>query len=105
MPKVATMKSLRLSRTTIERKTRCAQTLSPGESERVLGVLALVGKVQAAIEEERTSYFDAAKWLARWLVAPFPALGDATPSSFLDTMEGQKYVGNLLETAGSGAYA
>jgi hypothetical protein len=39
------------------------------------------------------------------LAAPLAALGGETPGSFMDTMEGQKYVGNLLEMAQSGAYA
>lgn len=105
MPKEALMDSLGLSRATINRKVQREQALSPGESERVMGMQALIGQVQAMIDTECAPDFDAARWLANWLAAPLPALGGATPASFMDTVEGQKYVGNLLEMAQSGAYA
>jgi putative toxin-antitoxin system antitoxin component (TIGR02293 family) len=105
MPKEAFMDALGLSRATIHRKVQREQTLSPEESERVMGIQTLIGQVEAMVGKESAPDFDAAKWLASWLTAPLPALGGATPASFLDTVEGQKYVGNLLEMAQSGAYA
>ena len=105
MPKEALMDSLGLSRATINRKVQREQALSPEESERVMGMQALIGQVQTMIEAERAPEFDATKWLANWLAAPLPALGGQSPGSFMDTVEGQKYVGNLLEMAQSGAYA
>ena len=105
MPKEALMDWLSLSRATVNRKVQREQTLSPGESERVMGMQALIGQVQSMIDTESAPGFDAAKWLANWLAAPLPALGGATPASFMDTVEGQKYVGNLLEMAQAGAYA
>lgn len=103
--KEALMDSLGLSRATINRKVLREQALSPEESERVMGVQALIGQVQAMIDAESAPEFNAAKWLANWLSSPLPALGGATPGSFMDTVEGQKYVGNLLEMTQSGAYA
>lgn len=105
MPKEALMESLGLPRATINRKVQRDQTLSPQESERVMGMQALIGQVEDMIDAESHPEFDAAKWLATWLAAPLPALGGATPASFMDTVEGQKYIGNLLEMAQSGAYA
>jgi len=105
MPKEALMDSLGLSRATINRKVQRDQSLSSEESERVMGMQALIGQVQAMIDTESAPDFDAAKWLASWLATPLPALGGAKPASFLDTVEGQKYVGNLLEMSQSGAYA
>ena len=105
MPKEALMDSLGLSRATINRKVQREQALSPEESERVMGMQALIGQVQAMIDPESAPEFNAAKWLANWLGAPLPALGGAKPGSFMDTVEGQKYVGNLLEMTQSGAYA
>ncbi|MYM95718.1 MbcA/ParS/Xre antitoxin family protein [Duganella vulcania] len=49
--------------------------------------------------------FDAEHWLAGWLAKPLPALGGATPASYLDTFEGQKLVAELLSMMQSGAYA
>jgi uncharacterized protein (DUF2384 family) len=99
------MDSLGLSRATVNRKVLRDQALSPEESERVMGMQALIGQVEAMIDTDSAPEFDAAKWLANWLAAPLPALGGATPASFMDTVEGQKYIGNLLEMAQSGAYA
>lgn len=105
MPKEALMDSLGLPRATINRKVLRAQALSREESERVLGMQSLIGQVQAMVDAESAPEFDAAKWLARWLAEPLPALGGATPGSYMDTVEGQKYVGNLLAMAQGGAYA
>ena len=105
MPIKALIDSLGLSHTAIKRKVQREHALSPGESERVMGIQALIGQVQAMIAPESTAEFDAAIWLANWLVNPLPALAGATPASFMDTVEGQKYVSNLLEMSQSGSYA
>lgn len=104
IPKEALMDALGLPRATVNRKVLRAQSLSPDESERVMGIHALIGQVQSMIDTDSAPDFDAAKWLANWLAAPLPALGGATAASFMDTVEGQKYVANLLETTQSGAY-
>lgn len=97
IPKEALMDSLGLSRATINRKVQLDQALSPGESERVMGMQSLIGQVQAMIDAESAPDFDAAKWLAQWLAAPLPALGGNTPGSYMDTVEGQKYVSNCQQ--------
>lgn len=105
IPKEALMDVLGLSHSTINRKVQREQVLSPEESERLMGMEALIRQVEAMIDTKSAPEFNAAKWLAKWLAAPSPALGGAAPGSFMDTVEGQKYVGNLLEMAQSGAYA
>lgn len=106
MSKESLLSSLGLSRATISRKEKDATVLSRDESERVLGVEALVGLVQTMVEESGDpAGFDAAHWLARWLGTPLPALGGETPASYLDTFEGQKLVADLLSMSQSGAYA
>jgi uncharacterized protein (DUF2384 family) len=98
--------SLRLSRATISRKEREGALLSSDESERVLGVEALIGLVQAMVEQSgNPAGFDAARWTGAWLAQPLPSLGGATPASYLDTFEGQKLVAGLLSMSQSGAYA
>lgn len=98
--------SLGLSRATISRKEKDATLLSKDESERVLGVEMLIGLVQTMVEQSGDpAGFDAARWLAGWLISPVPALAGETPASYLDTFEGQKLVANLLATMQSGAYA
>lgn len=98
--------ALRLSRATISRKERDGAALSSDESERVMGVEKLIGMVQTMVEESgKPEGFDASRWVSTWLAQPLPALGGATPASYMDTFEGQKLVGELLAMSQSGAYA
>lgn len=106
MSKELLLGSLGLSRATISRKERDASVLSKDESERVLGVASLIGKVQTMVEESGSpDGFDAPRWVADWMTKPLPALGGATPASYMDTFEGQKLVIDLLSMSQSGAYA
>lgn len=104
--KDALIETLRLSRATLNRKSRAEQPLSQDESERVLGMVALIGQVQVMIEEAGDGTpFDAAAWVASWLQRPVPALGGRKPAEFMDSVEGQKLVAHTLAMAHSGAYA
>ena len=106
MSKELLLGSLGLSRATISRKEKDETALSKDESERVLGVATLIGKVQTMVAESGDAAgFDAARWVADWLAKPLPALGGATPASYMDTFEGQKLVAELLSMSQSGAYA
>lgn len=106
MSKELLLGSLGLSRATISRKEKDETALSKDESERVLGVATLIGKVQAMVAESGDpTGFNAAHWVADWLSKPLPALGGATPASYMDTFEGQKLVMELLSMSQSGAYA
>ena len=97
---------LGMSRATISRKEKNAALLSKDESERVLGIEMLIGRVQAMVEQSGDpTGFDAARWLAGWLANPMPALAGATPASYMDTFEGQKLLANLLAMSQSGVYA
>lgn len=106
MSKEFLLSSLGLSRATISRKEKDASLLSKDESERVLGIETLIGMVQAMVEQSGDpAGFDAARWVSDWLSKPLPALGGATPASYMDTFEGQKLVTELLSMTQSGAYA
>lgn len=96
---------LGLSQATINYKVKQKLPLSPEETERLIGLESLLGQVEAMADTASVPQFNAAQWLASWLTVSLPALGNATPGSFMDTMEGQKHVSNLLEMAQSGAYA
>jgi putative toxin-antitoxin system antitoxin component (TIGR02293 family) len=98
--------ALKLSQATVNRKAAQGKTLSPDESERVIGMAKLVGQLQAMIEESgNPEGFDAPAWLSRWLREPLPAFGGARPVDLMDTMEGQAMVANALAQSQSGAYA
>lgn len=99
-------KALNLSTATINRKAKDGATLSPEESERVVGFAKLVGQLEAMIQDSGdASDFDARAWMARWLTEPLPAFGGARPADLMDTMEGQGLVSDALAVIQSGAYA
>jgi putative toxin-antitoxin system antitoxin component (TIGR02293 family) len=106
LPKDFLIASLGIARATLSRKERTSKPLSPDESERLLGIKALIGQVQLMVEQSgNPEGFDAARWVSGWLNTPLPALGGRPPASYMDTVEGQKLVSNLLALAQSGAYA
>jgi putative toxin-antitoxin system antitoxin component (TIGR02293 family) len=100
------LKALKLSQATINRKARSDKPLTPDESERVIGMVKLVGQVQAMVEDSgEAEGFDAMAWLSRWLRESIPALGGARPFDLMDTMEGQALVSRTLAQMEGGAYA
>jgi putative toxin-antitoxin system antitoxin component (TIGR02293 family) len=102
----ATLKALNLSPATVNKKAKRNETLSPSETERILGIAKLVGQLEAMIEESgNLEGFDAPAWMARWLNEPVPALGGARPIDLIDTIEGQALVSATLAQVQSGAYA
>lgn len=91
---------------TINRKAKNQDVLSRDESERFIGLARLIGQVQAMVEESGDpTGFDAQAWTARWLSEPLPAFGGERPIDYMDTMEGQTLVANMLARIQSGAYA
>lgn len=75
-------------------------------NETVPGIASLIGNVQQMVGESGDpTDFDAARWVADWMTRRLPALGGATPASYMDTVEGQKLIAELLAMAQSGAYA
>ena len=102
----AGFKALNLSTATVNKKAKHGETLSPDESERVVGLARLVGQVEAMIQESGDpGGFDSGAWMARWLTEPLPALGGTCPADLMDTMEGQGLVAAALSSIQSGAYA
>jgi len=66
----------------------------------------LIGLVQTMVEQSgNPEGFDAKLWVCDWLSHPLPALGGKMPASYIDTLEGQKLVVELLAMSQSGAYA
>lgn len=74
-------------------------------SERVIGLMSLIGRVEAMVARHGATGFNAAKWLGTWLNSPLPALGGVRPGSYLDTMTGQYLLNELIAMTESGAYA
>jgi len=102
----AVLKALKLSTATVNKKAKQEHTLSPAESERVIGMARLVGQVEAMIQESgNPEGFDALSWMSRWLQEPLPSLGGVRPMDLMDTMEGQALVSTTLAQIQGGAYA
>ena len=101
----AGFKALNLSTATVNRKAKLGETLSPEESERIVGFAKLVGQLEAMIQDSgNPANFDARAWMARWLTEPLPAFGGIRPADLIDTMEGQGLVSVALSQIQSGAY-
>ena len=99
-------RALGLAPSTIKRKLSRHQHLSSDESERVMGIVRLIGQVAVMLEESSNEKgFDAAAWLGRWLARPNPALGGERPLDYLDTADGRQMVSDLLGRMQSGAYS
>jgi len=106
MPQAAFLRSMRLSTATLNRKVSKHESLSPEDSERVIGMVKLIGQVKEMVRQSgELKGFDPAKWLAGWLQQSVPALGGSRPIDFMDTMEGQGMIAGLLAQMQSGAYA
>ena len=102
----AALKALNLSQATVNKKAKHGQTLSPDESERIIGLARLVGQLEAIVQESGNAQgFDAMAWMSRWLNEPLAALGGVRPIDLMDTMEGQGVVSTALARVQSGAYA
>jgi putative toxin-antitoxin system antitoxin component (TIGR02293 family) len=106
MSQAAFLQSMKLSTATLNRKVSRQENLSPEDSERVIGMAKLIGQVQEMVRQSgEPKGFDPAKWLAGWLQQTVPALGGSRPIDFMDTMEGQGIIADLLARMQSGAYA
>ena len=87
-------------------KAATRQVLHNQDASSVVGLLKLIGQVEVMVEESGISRdFVAARWLARWMDTPNPALGGKLPSHFMYLHEGQQLLSGLLAQTQSGAYA
>jgi putative toxin-antitoxin system antitoxin component (TIGR02293 family) len=97
---------VRIPRATGNRKISAAVDLNPDETEKMMGIMDLVGQVEKMVTESGdTLAFDAAQWTAHWLDEPNPALGNHTPGDLMDSAEGRVIVSRLVAQLQSGAYA
>ena len=106
MSKERLLAFLQFPRTTINRKIARNEALPPEFSERMIGLQKLIGQVESIMAESGVDRnFNAAHWVAKWLEQPLPALANAKPADYMDTVEGQELVSGLLARMQSGAYA
>lgn len=98
--------TLNIPRSTIDRRTRGGAPLTQAQSERLMGVIMLVGQVEEIMADagDDTADFDAGAWVSGWIVEPLPALGNRSAGELMDTAEGQQLVSRLLAQSVAGAY-
>lgn len=97
---------LQFPRTTINRRISKNEALPPEFSERMVGLQKIIGQVESIMADSGADPdFNAAIWVAQWLEQPLPALANAKPADYMDTVEGQELVAGLLAKMQSGAYA
>jgi putative toxin-antitoxin system antitoxin component (TIGR02293 family) len=99
--------ALDISVPTLNRRARQEAALSTPDSERVSGVVQLVGMVErwaAELGDDAPDDFVPTAWLGEWLTTANPALGGAAPLTLLDTAEGRTLVTQVLGSLESGAF-
>ena len=97
-------KLLGLYPSSIARKINGQKMLSPEQTERVAGVLYLIGQIEVMVKKNTDEVFDAKKWFSRWIWEPVPALEGKPAAEYLDTHEGQRLISRVLSAAVSGVY-
>jgi len=106
IPKERIFYALQLPRSTVDKKAAQKGTLPREQAERVLGLGRLIGQVKVMVSQSgNPEGFDAAKWVAHWMDEPLPALGGKAPAEYMDTVEGQAMISNLIAKIQSGAIA
>lgn len=99
---------LGVPKATAEKKAAAGELVSGSGGQAAVGMIRLLGIVQAiatnstAVEAKRG--FDAARWLGQWIERPQPALGGRRPADLIDTPTGVEVVARLLGSIESGAY-
>lgn len=97
---------LKLSSTTLNRRGTADARLSLEQSERAVGLAAMIGQAEAMVRESGAADgLDASTWLAGWVTSPLPALGGECPIEYLDTWEGRGIISRFLAQMQSAAYA
>lgn len=82
---------------TVERKAYLGERLNPWQSERVLGLEALV-HVAWDHAPGAHNYDEVAQWLGDWLLTPHAALDGEIPIAMLDTVTGHHLLAGLLRS-------
>lgn len=97
---------LNLPGASIRRKARLGALLSREHSERVIGLIRLIGQLAVMVDDSGDPLdFDAARWIGGWLEQPVPALGGGRPADYMDTLTGQALVSSLLTQSQAGVFA
>jgi hypothetical protein len=96
---------LRISAEFYGHQIRGERSLPSTPSERVLGLVRLVGQIETIARESGDPQgVDAPRWMAAWLAQRTPALGGRIPAEIVWLADGREMLSNILGTMASGAY-
>ena len=107
LPKEQIVRGIGIPMATSNRRLRSRESFNPSESERIVGLVQLLARVDRwahARGDALEDGFDPEAWLGEWLTTPNRALGGHPPLSLLDTADGRALVGAVLESMETGAY-
>ncbi|AOU97829.1 hypothetical protein BI364_07495 [Acidihalobacter yilgarnensis] len=97
---------LHLPPSTMKRKLKNNDVLTPEQSERLLELMKLIGKVEdMLLSTGGDPDIESGVLLAHWLTTPLPALKGERPAEYMDTVAGAQRLSQLLSMIVSGAYA
>ena len=106
VPTERLIKVLGLSRSTVARKLAGKEDFSMNDSERIVGLVKLMGQVEKMVQESGDPKgFDAAKWFGYWIQQPQAAFARKEPGELMDSSDGREAVSRLLAQMQSGTYA
>ena len=108
LPAPSVLEALQIARTSLARRIAQRSVLAPDESERVVGLVTLIGQVSRMLQDsgvpESKAVSQGATWLGAWMAAPNNALGGERPLAYLDTAEGRGLVSRVLGAMEAGTY-
>lgn len=85
------------------------QALPLESSERLMGLIRLIGQVERIMKDSSPSCtkegFKSAEWFGQWVAKPHSALGGRKPEEYVDTVDGRLVLSNLLSQMQSGVFA
>lgn len=91
------MRQLDIPKSKIERRERSGSRLKKNETIALLSLYRWIGEVEAIKCTGLMPELDSAEWLGAWLFLPNPTLNGRDPMAYLDTLEGMRVVGEVLE--------
>lgn len=97
LSRAALLEAIKIPPSTIERRLRAGEALSPEESDRVSRVAKVVRRAVEVFGDDEQG--------KAWMTDNISSLGGKTPLSLLDTMEGYELVVATLSRIEYGVYA
>lgn len=96
LSRAALLEAIKIPASTVERRLRTAEALTPDEGDRVTRVAKVLRRAVQVFGDDAQA--------KAWMTDPVSSLGGKTPLSLLDTMEGYELVTSTLSRIEYGVY-